>query len=143
MKKVNKCFTDIFIIAVILFTISLVMSLYYELQGTQYINVNADNRDTIMNMLENSTVSTNGEIARIGQKSLLGDWDLYVEYKDGSNMSWLLNEGVDETLRSYIIDYGVVGGTYGVIARHTLKVCFVIMLLYAAFQLYFRNKKQS
>lgn len=130
MEKLLKYFKYISMIASISFLVCLILYLGYGLKGEVFLKVDNDNKNLISEMCEIQNISLNGELTQIGCKQGLGDWYLYLEYKDGSSDESLLNDTVGADLRTYIRENGQVGGTRGLIVKSLMKISISIVGIY-------------
>uniref|UniRef100_UPI00405679B3 hypothetical protein n=1 Tax=Agathobacter sp. TaxID=2021311 RepID=UPI00405679B3 len=96
MEKLLKYFKYISMIASISFLICLILYLGYGLKGEVFLKVDNDNENLLSEMCEIQNISLNGELTQIGCKQGLGDWYLYLKYKDGSSDESLLNDTVGQ-----------------------------------------------
>lgn len=130
MKKLLKYFKYISIIASITFLISLILYLGYGLKGEVFLKVDNGNKNLLSEMCEMQDISLDGELSQIGCKQGLGDWYLYLKYKDGSSNERLLNDTVGADLRTYIRENGQVGGTNGLIVNYLMKISVAVVGIY-------------
>lgn len=134
MKKIiDNCVIIIFAIALVSCIYCFCMYLGCLFQGIHYVKVDDENRDTIMELLEIDEISTKGEIKEIGKKTMLGDWNLYIEYESGSKTCSLLDDTVGLNIRDYIIENGIVGGTRGEMLCYAWMICLGITIVCAIY----------
>lgn len=137
MEKLFKYFKYISIIASIIFFICLVVYLGYGIKGKVFLKVDNDNKNFISEMCETDGISLDSELSQIGYKQCLGDWELYLQYKDGNSDWHLLKDTIGADLRTYIRENGQLGGTGGIVANYLMKIsasvvgiCIVCILGY-------------
>lgn len=133
----------ILIIALILIPICIFLNFIYALKGRYYLNVNSQNEAYIINMLrENEDIIINKKIKRIGNMQGLGDWELYIEYSDGSKVEDTLRDGDLHELYMYIKQNGKLGGIKATIVQYTFIVSVGVVILYTLYKIcIYINKK--
>ena len=100
MEK-RKKITIVLIIASVIFLISGIIYLRFELKGKIYLNVNEDNIETIRELCEIDDIEIDDGLSQIGYKMCLGDWELYLKYQNGTSDWALLNDSIGVDLRTY------------------------------------------
>lgn len=128
MKK-RKKITILLIIASVIFLISGITYLRFELKGKIYLNVNEDNIETIRELCEIDDIEINDGLNQIGYKMGLGDWELYLKYKNGTSVRALLNDTVGLDLRTYIRENGKMGGIAGTITYKIMNGSAVLVMI--------------
>lgn len=128
MEK-RKKITIVLIIASIIFLISGISYLRFELKGKIYLNVNEDNIETIRKLCENDDIEIDDGLSQIGYKMFLGDWELYLKYQNGTSDWALLNDTVGVDLRTYIQENGKMGGIAGTITYKIMNGSAVLVLI--------------
>ena len=136
MNSLNKNFKIAFVIALILIPICIFLSFIYALKGQYYLKVTSKNEDYIVKMLgENQDISTDKKINKIGNMQGLGDWELYIEYADGSKEEDTLDDGDLHELYMYIKQNGKLGGTKKTIVDYTFITSVGIVILYSIYKI--------
>lgn len=128
MEK-RKKITIVLIIASIIFLISGIIYLRFELKGKIYLNVNEDNIETIRKLCENDDIEIDDGLSQIGYKMCLGDWELYLKYQNGTSDWSLLNDSVGVDLRTYIRENGKMGGIAGTITYKIMNGSAVLVMI--------------
>lgn len=128
MEK-RKKITIVLIIASIIFLISGIIYLRFELKGKIYLNVNEDNIETIRKLCENDDIEIDDGLSQIGYKMCLGDWELYLKYQNGTSDWALLNDSVGVDLRTYIRENGKMGGIAGTITYKIMNGSAVLVMI--------------
>ena len=144
MNSLNKNFKIAFIIALILIPICIFLSFIYALKGQYYLNVNKQNEDYIVKMLEeDNDISKDKKIRKIGNMQGLGDWELYIEYTDGSKEEDTLDDGDLHELYMYIKQNGKIGGTKKTIVDYTFITSVGIVVLYGIYKIGMHINKKT
>lgn len=144
MNSLNKNFKIAFIIALILIPICIFLSFIYALKGQYYLNVNKQNEDYIVKMLEeDNDISKDKKIRKIGNMQGLGDWELYIEYTDGSKEEDTLDDGDLHELYMYIKQNGKLGGTKKTIVDYTFITSVGIVVLYGIYKIGMHINKKT
>lgn len=144
MNSLNKYFKIAFIIALILIPICIFLSFIYALKGQYYLNVNKQNEDYIVKMLEeDNDISKDKKIRKIGNMQGLGDWELYIEYTDGSKEEDTLDDGDLHELYMYIKQNGKLGGTKKTIVDYTFITSVGIVVLYGIYKIGMHINKKT
>lgn len=144
MNSLNKNFKIAFIIALILIPICILLSFIYALKGQYYLNVNKQNEDYIVKMLEeDNDISKDKKIRKIGNMQGLGDWELYIEYTDGSKEEDTLDDGDLHELYMYIKQNGKLGGTKKTIVDYTFITSVGIVVLYGIYKIGMHINKKT
>lgn len=128
MEK-GKKITIVLIIASVIFLISGIIYLRFELKGKIYLNVNEDNIETIRELCEIGDIEIDNGLSQIGYKMFLGDWELYLKYQNGTSDWALLNDTVGVDLRTYIQENGKMGGIAGTITYKIMNGSAVLVLI--------------
>lgn len=128
MEK-RKKITIVLIIASVIFLISGIIYLRFELKGKIYLNVNEDNIETIRKLCENDDIEIDDGLSQIGYKMCLGDWELYLKYQNGTSDWSLLNDSVGVDLRTYIRENGKMGGIAGTITYKIMNGSAVLVMI--------------
>ena len=144
MNSLNKNFKIAFVIALILIPICIFLSFIYALKGQYYLKVTSKNEDYIVKMLgENQDISTDKKINKIGNMQGLGDWELYIEYADGSKEEDTLDDGDLHELYMHIKQYGTLGGTKKTIVDYTFITSVGIVILYSIYKICMHVNKKT
>ena len=144
MNSLNKNFKIAFIIALILIPICIFLSFIYALKGQYYLKVNSKNEDYIVKMLEeDNDISKDKKIRKIGNMQGLGDWELYIEYTDGSKEEDTLDDGDLHELYMYIKQNGKLGGTKAMIVKYTFIASVGIVILYFIYKICIHVNKKT
>ncbi len=98
-----------------------------------YVYVDDSNRETVEILAEEGGIEIDGTIVRIGRQQMLGDWNLFIKYEDGSGITRLLDDGCAVDLSQYIIENGTLGGHAGDVVRGSILVVFAALLLYVVY----------
>ncbi len=128
MEK-RKKISIVLIIASVIFLISGIIYLRFELKGKIYLNVNEDNIETIRELCEINDIEIDDGLSQIGYKMCLGDWELYLKYQNGTSDWALLNDTVGVDLRTYIQENGKMGGIAGTITYKIMNGSAVLVLI--------------
>lgn len=128
MEK-RKKITIVLIIASVIFLISGIIYLRFELKGKIYLNVNEDNIETIRALCEIDDIEIDDGLSQIGYKMFLGDWELYLKYQNGTSDWALLNDTVGVDLRTYIQENGKMGGIAGTITYKIMNGSAVLVMI--------------
>ena len=128
MEK-RKKISIVLIIASVIFLISSIIYLRFELKGKIYLNVNEDNIETIRELCEINDIEIDDGLSQIGYKMCLGDWELYLKYQNGTSDWALLNDTVGVDLRTYIQENGKMGGIAGTITYKIMNGSAVLVLI--------------
>ena len=128
MEK-RKKITIVLIIASVIFLISGIIYLLFELKGKIYLNVNEDNIETIRELCEIDDIEIDDGLSQIGYKMCLGDWELYLKYQNGTTDWALLNDTVGVDLRTYILENGKMGGIAGTITYKIMNGSAVLVMI--------------
>ena len=128
MEK-RKKITIVLIIASVIFLISGIIYLRFELKGKIYLNVNEDNIETIRELCESDDIEIDDGLSQIGYKMCLGDWELYLEYQNGTSDWALLNDSIGVDLRTYIRGNGKMGGIAGTITYKIMNGSAVLVMI--------------
>ena len=144
MNSLNKNFKIAFVIALILIPICIFLSFIYALKGQYYLKVTSKNEDYIVKMLgENQDISTDKKINKIGNMQGLGDWELYIEYADGSKEEDTLDDGDLHELYMHIKQNGKLGGTKKTIVDYTFITSVGIVILYSIYKICMHVNKKT
>lgn len=107
MKKFEEYFSIIYILGVFFIPICIVLLIYYTFVGKSYYNVNSKNEETILMLLGQVTeIKEENRLKRIGYMQGLGEWILYLDYKDGMKDEILLKDYEAHDLYMYIKQNG-------------------------------------
>lgn len=128
MEK-RKKITIVLIIASVIFLISGIIYLRFELKGKIYLNVNEDNIETIRELCEIDDIEIDDGLSQIGYKMCLGDWELYLKYQNGTSDWALLNDSIGVDLRTYIRENGKMGGIAGTITYKIMNGSAVLVMI--------------
>lgn len=128
MKK-RKKITILLIIASVIFLISGITYLRFELKGKIYLNVNEDNIETIRELCEIDDIKIDDGLSQIGCKMCLGDWELYLKYQNGTSDRALINNTVGVDLLTYIQENGKMCGSAGAITYNIMCGSAVLVLI--------------
>lgn len=144
MKKTNRYFKILFIIAIILIPICFCIYFQYALIGKKYVKVNNQNENEILKMLEESnSIQIKGKIKEIGNMQGLGDWYLYIRYEDGSQEEEIFDDGDSFELYQYIKHNGILAGTKGMIVKYTLYTSVGIVIVYLLYKISMHINKKT
>ncbi|MCD8118203.1 MAG: hypothetical protein LUE29_01695 [Lachnospiraceae bacterium] len=136
MKNYHKLFNIIYILLIVGLIIFLIIEIYCEIMGTKYVYINSSNEADITEILEEEEISINGELKYVAWKQGLGDWTLYIGYKDGNWDSHFWNDGIAGNIQDYIIENGVVGGIKGRASRNGIGLCIIFLVPFSLYKLY-------
>lgn len=128
MEK-RKKITIVLIIASVIFLISGIIYMRFELKGKIYLNVNEDNIETIRELCEIDDIEMDDGLSQIGYKMCLGDWELYLKYQNGTSDWALLNDPIGVDLRTYIRENGKMGGIAGTITYKIMNGSAVLVMI--------------
>ena len=92
---------------------------------------------------ENQDISTDKKINKIGNMQGLGDWELYIEYADGSKEEDTLDDGDLHELYMYIKQNGKLGGTKKTIVDYTFITSVGIVILYSIYKICMHVNKKT
>lgn len=92
MDKVYKNLKVIIIIATILIPIFILIILFEILTEVTAVKIDSINEKDIIYLANKNNIILKGEMELIGLKQKLGDWDLYIRYKDGNTDFISLND---------------------------------------------------
>lgn len=143
MKKIIKIFIVTIIVTVCL--ISIPFNLINLLKDKVYINID-ENEAKLVNSLINNNNLTEKPIKKLGYMGGLGDWYLFIEYKDGEKIETLYNDVDNLELKRYIIDNGY---SVGEIAKIELILAIMIIILCCIYEvikllrLLLKDKKEA
>lgn len=128
----NKYLSNLHTIAIILILVCSVIYVYYFILAETYVSVNKKNEDMIITYLKNYTYKMieTSNIREIGEKQGLGDWELYINYKDFSKEKIVLKDDDFYELHSYIRDNGHLAGTKGEIVKYTFIVSLLFLIIH-------------
>lgn len=143
MKKIIKIFIVTIIVTVCL--ISIPFNLINLIKDKYYINID-ENEAKLVNSLINDNNLTEKPIKKLGYMGGLGDWYLFIEYKDGEKIETLYNDVDNLELKRYIIDNGY---SVGEIAKIELILAIMIIILCCIYEvikllrLLLKDKKEA
>ncbi len=143
MKKIIKIFIVTIIVTVCL--ISIPFNLINLIKDKYYINID-ENEAKLVNSLINDNNLTEKPIEKLGYMGGLGDWYLFIEYKDGEKIETLYNDVDNLELKRYIIDNGY---SVGEIAKIELILAIMIIILCCIYEvikllrLLLKDKKEA
>lgn len=130
MKKIEKYFSIIYILGVFLIPICIVLLIYYTFVGKSYYNINSKNEETILMLLSQVTeIKEENKLKRIGYMQGLGEWILYLDYKDGMKDEIVLKDHEAHDLYMYIKQNGTIAGTKGKIVIYTLILSILVIVV--------------
>lgn len=130
MKKIEKYFSTIYILGVFLIPICIVLLIYYTFVGKSYYNINSKNEETILMLLSQVTeIKEENKLKRIGYMQGLGEWILYLDYKDGMKDEIVLKDHEAHDLYMYIKQNGTIAGTKGKIVIYTLILSILVIVV--------------
>ena len=124
---------SIFILLILTFAGLCAAYMKFSLQNKVYVYVDDSNRKIIESLLEDGSIETDGDVERVVWKQLPGDWDLYIDYTDGHQRTYFLDDGDAAELKQYIIDNGTLGGHTGEAVRYSTLAVLIVILAYAVY----------
>ena len=107
------------------------------------INVSSKNEETISMLLSQVTeIKEENKLKRIGYMQGLGEWILYLDYKDGTKDEIVLKDHEAHDLYMYIKQNGSIAGTKGKVAKYTLILSISVIIIDKVLLIINKNRKK-
>jgi len=145
--KIKETLKEIFIIVLLLLNIISIayipQNLIVALQSPKAIKINSLNRNIIsQKILEEYDLKNyklKGTIEKVEYRQLIGDWSLYIYYKDAEKETLMFNDDKGHSIREYINENGYDKGKIS----FTMLLGTIILLAFSIFYAIKENRKEK
>lgn len=143
MSKGLKKIDTILIIAIIIVCIVVMLNNFVKaLQNKYYLKINSWNRPYVENLISKNN-RLKGKLNKVAYKQGLGDWDLFLYYKNGTEeqMKFGDSDKNAQFLRKYIVENGYNDGKASLIKVAISFLTIVVAIIYEVSYVFVTKKR--